>query len=202
MGEAAGDELRVAEMEGRVGPLLLPKEALKNTHIAFLRTCCPPTTAQHLLPPSVSPEGMQDREGAALEEAGPARAGHWQQAGACQSPKGGGTWRTGHMRPEKAHGGVRPKKERRGNRIILLENQFPTNPEAKGHARPPVPTWCRSSSERLRKTESLESLKQTFQMSGLESRHSVDKVPLGAFQVLSLESHTVWAMPRQLFCFN
>lgn len=34
MGEAAGDALRLAEMQGLVGPLLLAKEALRCTKLA------------------------------------------------------------------------------------------------------------------------------------------------------------------------
>lgn len=73
MGEAAGDELQLAERRDVRGHYCA-REALKNTHITFLGTSAPP--AQHLLP---SPEEGGQRARLGEREDQPALA--TQQAG-------------------------------------------------------------------------------------------------------------------------
>lgn len=167
-----------------MGPLLCKGSTEKHTHHVPQDK---PPPAQHLLP---SPEEGR-AEGAAQEEEGPASAGHSSKQ-ACQSPKEGGTWRTGHVQPEREHGGGGPKgKSQKESHFVRKPNSQP--PEATGHA--PTPSACyRSSSKRLSETKSLESGSRDFRRERGPASRSCGQRPSGWVQ------SCVWATPCR-FCF-
>lgn len=148
--------------------------------------------------PPTRPRGRQDR-GHGSGRGGTSQRWPRQQAGTCQSPKGG-TWRTGHVQPEREHGRGGPKgKSQKESHLVRKPNSQP--PEATGHA--PTPSACYgSSSERLRETKSLESGSRDFRRERGQPPEAVDKVPLGGFQVGSLETYCVGDTRQVLFLLN
>lgn len=117
-----------------MGPLLLPREALKNTHITFLRTCRP-----HRGP---APPPRHHKEGRQRARLGKRKDQPASATGSKQAP-------ANHPRMEGRGGGqavcsqreqrrVRPKREIAEKRVILLENPILNPPKATGHAPHPV----------------------------------------------------------------
>lgn len=170
-----------------LGATTVPREALKNTHITFLRTSRPP-----------GPEAGRT-EGTARGEGGPASAGHGSKQAPASHPREERGGQAMCSQRENMVGGGPKGKSQKESRFVRKPNSQP--PEATGHA--PTPSACYgSSSERLRETKSLESGSRDFRRERGQPPEAVDKVPLGGFQVGSLETYCVGDTRQVLFLLN